>query len=69
MAKLSMTAQWMAEHPDDEPCPTGHDNRYEAQRWRHARGIGHPANAHKCARYEAAMAAKRAALAQSIQQS
>jgi hypothetical protein len=35
--KLSLTAQWMLDHPDDEPCPPGSD--YMAVRWRRERGL------------------------------
>ena len=35
--KLSPTKQWMQDHPDDKPCPTGAP--WAAAAWRRARGI------------------------------
>jgi hypothetical protein len=34
--KLSKSAQWMLDHPYDEPCPKSHS---DAQMWRRKRGI------------------------------
>jgi hypothetical protein len=51
-------AQWMADHPGDEPYPRSPD----AQRaWRYARGMlpPSPKDAAKLAEYQAIMAAKR----------
>jgi hypothetical protein len=39
MTKPSLTAQWIAGHPDDEPCPRPW-NGLRAQAWRKKRGIG-----------------------------
>jgi hypothetical protein len=39
MAKLSKTAQWMLDHPEDTPPPSGHE---AARQWRIKRGLdGH----------------------------
>lgn len=58
--KLSRTAQWMLDHPNDEPCPTGPPGDYQAHRaariWRKKRGIiPEPAARKQRAKYEAAM--------------
>ena len=34
--KLSAVQQWMADHPDDTPCPNGVE---AAAAWRRARGL------------------------------
>ena len=39
MAKLSKSAQWMLDHPTDQPCPTPLSGM-AAQAWRIKRGIG-----------------------------
>jgi hypothetical protein len=62
--KLSRTAQWMLEHPDDEPCPTGPRGDYQARRaareWRKKRGvILEPGARKQRAKYEAAMEARK----------
>jgi hypothetical protein len=51
--KLSPTQQWMADHPDDVPCP-----RSNANAWRRKRGLDAAGSAIR-AKYEAAMAEKR----------
>jgi hypothetical protein len=57
--KLSRTAQWMIDHPNDLPCPL---QPHAATAWRKARGIGANAGAEraKAAKYTEAMAEKRA---------
>jgi hypothetical protein len=51
-------AQWMADHPNDVPCPTSSSRNA----WCKARGlILSPKDAAKLAEYQAIMAAKRAA--------
>jgi hypothetical protein len=62
MRKLSLTQQWMIDHPDDEPCPRNHS---AAQRWRRKRGLERdPIKEAKQeadrTKYEAAIAEKRA---------
>jgi hypothetical protein len=57
--KPSLTEQWMREHPHDNPCPRDPD---AARAWRRARGLENsPADTVLRAKYEAAMAEKRAA--------
>jgi hypothetical protein len=56
--KLSLTAQWMKDHPDDAPCPR---QPSAAQMWRRKRGLeGNPVKEAReeadRAKYEAAMA-------------
>jgi hypothetical protein len=54
--KLTRTAQWMADHPNDEPCPTGYQAQRAAREWRKARGIIlEPAARKQRAKYLAAM--------------
>ena len=57
--KLSASKQWMIDHPDDVPCPNGPD---AAAAWRLKRGIytGESEIRAQWAKYEAAMAEKRA---------
>jgi hypothetical protein len=57
--KLSLSQQWMADHPNDKPCP---QERRAAMEWRHKRGLD-SAGAALRAKYEAAMAETRAARA------
>ena len=65
MPKLSTTKQWMIDHPDDTPCPRSPN---AARSWRRKRGLElTPKHQMLLAKYEEAMAAKRAALAQSQQ--
>jgi hypothetical protein len=63
--KLSLTAQWMRDHPEDVPCPQGHS---DAQMWRRQRGLeARPGEPEREAlrqkyeqKYEQAMIEKRA---------
>jgi hypothetical protein len=57
--KLSPARQWMADHPNDVPCPKGPDT---AKAWRKRRGLD-AAGAALRAKYEAAMTETRAARA------
>jgi hypothetical protein len=53
-------AQWMADHPNDVPCPPSSGSARNA--WCKARGLlPSPKDAAKLAEYQAIMAAKRAA--------
>jgi hypothetical protein len=57
--KLTMTEQWMLDHPNDEPPP---QDRLRAMEWRHKRfGDTHAARKKRAdlAKYEAAMREKR----------
>jgi hypothetical protein len=53
--KMSATQQWMADHPNDVPCPKGN-----SAAWRRKRGLD-KAGAALRAKYEAAMAEKATA--------
>jgi hypothetical protein len=57
--KLSLTAQWMLDHPNDVPCPL---QPHGAAVWRKARGIGANAGPQpdKWRQYSEALADKRA---------
>jgi hypothetical protein len=57
--KLSKTRAWELAHPNDVPCPRGPD---AAKAWRLKRGLQNtPEHLARLAKYEEAMAAKRAA--------
>lgn len=61
--QLSVTQQWMKDHPNDKPCPVSPD---AAAAWRRARGIGlNAAEARaKWAKYHKAMSELRTAKAE-----
>jgi hypothetical protein len=54
--KVSMTAQWMIDHPNDDPPP---QERRAAMEWRHKRFHVSPKREADQAKYKAAMAEKR----------